>query len=144
MKSVARANCLEMSKAPGDVWAVASDLSRFEQWRDNHSDWPEGVPTLELGAAFTEKLSMMGIVADAAWKVTEVSAPRSWAMSAKGPMGLTLGLRLDLAAAGDGTMATLESSATGSVLIGPMVGRAEKAMEDSNTASLTALRDLLT
>jgi hypothetical protein len=90
--------------APAEqVWAVATDWSRYGEWNVTHSGFPEGLPPSEPGAAFKEKITIMGMPGEASWTVSEFNAPALTAWDGEGPMGIKLGNRLELAPAGEGT-----------------------------------------
>jgi len=141
MKTVSRS--LEFTTPADAIWAVASDFSRYGEWRQSHNDFPEGPPSLDPNSSFKENLLLMGMPGQAEWTVSEIDAPRSLLLSGKGPMGVSLGMHLELAPNGAGTTVTIESKFGGGMLMGPLASQAEKALGESDEVSLQKLRDLV-
>ena len=89
---------LEIPAAPEQVWEIATDWSRYGEWNVTHTGFPEGPPSADQGATFKERITIMGMPGEASWTVAESSAPMRTVWAGEGPMGITLGTRLELAA----------------------------------------------
>ncbi len=62
----------------------------------------------------------MGMPGQATWTVTEREEPTRTVWSGEGPMGITLGTKLELAPNGDSTTVSIEVSFDGGPLSGPL------------------------
>jgi uncharacterized protein YndB with AHSA1/START domain len=130
--------------APAEkVWEVAGDLSRYGEWNGTHSGFPEGPPSGEQGSTFKENITVMGMPGQATWTVTEhVEASRT-AWNGEGPMGITLGSKLELTPNGDGTTVTIEVSFDGGPLSGPLGASVAASGEKAAAESLEKLKGLV-
>jgi carbon monoxide dehydrogenase subunit G len=130
--------------APADqVWAIITDFDRFSEWNVIHSAFPDGGPAeLAVGARYSEKISLMGMPAEATWTVTEVEAGRSYRLRGKGPMGISLSQRYVLADEGAGTRVTVENEFKGSA-VNMMAARVKDATTTALTESLRKLAALV-
>jgi Polyketide cyclase / dehydrase and lipid transport len=126
------------------VWAVATDWSRYGEWNVTHSGFPDGLPPSEPGATFKEKITIMGMPGEASWTVSEFTAPALTAWDGEGPMGIKLGNRLELAPAGEGTTVTISVSFDGGPLAGPLGESVAKSAEKGAAESLQKLKSLVT
>jgi hypothetical protein len=134
---------LDIPAAPDDVWAVATDLSRYGEWNVTHTGFPDGAPAPEQGATFKEKITIMGMPGEASWTVTESSAPTRTVWDGEGPMGIKLGTKLELAPSSDGTTVTIEVSFDGGPLAGPIGDTVAKSAEKGALESLERLKGLV-
>jgi carbon monoxide dehydrogenase subunit G len=134
---------VEIPASPEKVWEVATDLSRYGEWNTSHTGFPEGTPTTETGATFTEKITIMGMPGEAKWTIAEAVAPERTVWSGAGPMGITLGTRLELAANGDGTTVSISVSFDGGPLAGPMGATVAASAEKGAAESLEKLKGLV-
>ncbi|MFC1407707.1 SRPBCC family protein [Streptacidiphilus sp. N1-12] len=130
--------------APVDkVWAVISDFDRFGEWNTIHTAFPGGAPkALAVGDVFSEKMTLMGMPSEAAWTVTELEPGRSWKLSGKGPMGITLMQHYILAEDGGGTLVTVESEFKGAA-VNMMAARVKDATTTALNESLRKLTALV-
>ena len=130
--------------APADrVWEVATDLSRYGEWNVTHTGFPEGAPQAEQGATFKEKITIMGMPGEASWTVTEHVAPNRSVWSGEGPMGITLGSKLEIAGSGETATVSIEVSFDGGPLAGPMGETLAKSAEKSAAESLEKLKGIV-
>jgi hypothetical protein len=130
--------------APAEqVWAVATDLSRYGEWNVTHTGFPDGAPTPEAGTTFKEQITIMGMPGEASWTVTESTAPTRSVWDGEGPMGIKLGTKLELARNGESTTATIEVSFDGGPLAGPMGAAVAKSAEKGALESLEKLKGLV-
>jgi len=134
---------LEIPAAPEQVWAVATDMSRYGEWNVTHTGFPEGSPAAEQGATFKETITIMGMPGVASWTVAEASAPTLTVWAGEGPMGIRLGTRLELVASGNGTTVSIEVSFDGGPLAGPLGDTVAKSAEKGALESLERLKGLI-
>jgi len=133
----------ELAAAPERVWALVSDLSRYDEWNTDHAGFPDGIPELAPGATYREDLRILGTPGQVTWTVTEVDAPNRLTLDGAGPMGVTLGQVLSLSASGDGTTVTLKASFDGGPVAGPMGMAIACAGEKAAAESLRKLGTLV-
>jgi hypothetical protein len=130
--------------APAEaVWAVAADLGRYGEWNVAHTGFPDGVPALAPDAGFREKITIMGMPGEATWKVVGLDEPSRLTLDGTGPMGITLGSSLELAAESGGTKVTLATSFDGGPLAGPLGESIAKSAQRAAEESLGKLRALV-
>ena len=112
---------------PERVWQLAVDLSRVAEWNTMHEGFTGEVPaTLGEGAAYRQKVKLMGMPAEMAWRVTTADAPKRLEMSGDGPMGVKARNLFVIEPSGDGTAITYEMEFVGPALNGPMAAMLEK------------------
>jgi carbon monoxide dehydrogenase subunit G len=134
---------VEIAASPEQVWDVATDLSRYGEWNTSHTDFPGGTPTTEAGATFVEKITIMGMPGEATWTIAEAVAPERTVWSGAGPMGITLGTKLELAPNGDGTTVSISVSFDGGPLAGPMGATVAASAQKGAAESLEKLKGLV-
>ena len=134
---------IEIPAAAEAVWSVASDLGRYGEWNVAHTGFPDGVPTLAPDASFREKITIMGMPGEANWKVAAVEEPSRIVFDGEGPMGITLGTSLELAAENGGTKVTLATTFEGGPLAGPLGDSVAKSAQQAAEESLGKLRALV-
>jgi carbon monoxide dehydrogenase subunit G len=134
---------LDIPAAPQAVWDVATDLSRYGEWNISHTGFPDGTPTAEEGTTFREQITIMGMPGEATWTIAETIAPERTVWTGAGPMGITLGTRLELAPSGDGTTVSISVSFDGGPLAGPMGATVAASAEKGAAQSLEKLASLV-
>ncbi len=134
---------LDIPAEADQVWAIATDMSRYGEWNVTHTGFPEGPPQPEPGAKFKEQITIMGMPGEASWTVTETIAPTRTVWDGEGPMGIRLGSRLELAPNGATTTVTIEVSFDGGPLSGPLGESLAKSAEKGAAASLEKLKALV-
>jgi carbon monoxide dehydrogenase subunit G len=134
---------VDIAASPEQVWDVATDLSRYGEWNTSHTDFPGGTPTTEAGATFVEKITIMGMPGEAKWTIAEAVAPERTVWSGEGPMGITLGTKLELAPNGDGTTVSISVSFDGGPLAGPMGATVAASAQKGAAESLEKLKGLV-
>lgn len=134
---------LDIPAEAGQVWAIATDMSRYGEWNVTHTGFPEGPPQPEPGAKFKEQITIMGMPGEASWTITETIAPTRTVWDGEGPMGIRLGSKLELAADGETTTVTIEVSFDGGPLAGPLGESVAKSAEKGAAASLEKLKALV-
>jgi carbon monoxide dehydrogenase subunit G len=134
---------LEIPAAPEQVWAIATDWSRYGEWNVTHTGFSDGLPTDAQGATFKETITIMGMPGEASWTVTESLAPTRTVWDGQGPMGITLGTRLELAPTGEGTTVSISISFDGGPLAGPIGETVARSAQKGALESLERLRGML-
>jgi carbon monoxide dehydrogenase subunit G len=134
---------LEIPAPPDKVWEVATDWTRYGEWNVTHTGFPEGAPANEQGATFKEKITIMGMPGEAAWTVAEIEEPTRVVWDGEGPMGITLGTKLELTPNGDGTTVALEVTFDGGPLAGPMGATVAASGQKASAESLEKLKGLV-
>jgi hypothetical protein len=137
---------VELPLGQDEAFALATDPARFPEWLTLHSSWPQGVPAApEVGAQFTQKLIIMGMPADVAWKVESFDAPSRLVMRGAGPLGATLATTITAitaTAGGAATTLSYEAEFSGGGIQGPMGDMVTKKAGEEIEASLGKLQAL--
>ena len=134
---------LEIPAPAEQVWAIATDWTRYGEWNITHSGFPDGLPPDEQGATFKEKITIMGMPGEAQWKVREFSAPVRTAWDGEGPMGIRLGTMLELTPAAQGTTVSIHVSFDGGPLAGPIGDAVARSAQKGALESLERLKGLV-
>jgi len=123
--------------APEQVWELVTDLPRVAEWNTMHEGFTGEVPaTLAEGVAYKQKVKLMGMPAEMAWRVTTADGPKRLESSGDGPMGVKARNLFVIEPADDGSTITYEMEFIGPALNGPMAGMLEK---QAGTAAKQAL-----
>lgn len=130
---------VDLERPQDEAFALATDPARFEEWLTLHAAWPNGVPAApEAGAEFTQKLSIMGMPADVAWKVEDFEPGSKIVMRGAGPMGATLATTITA----DGGTVSYEAEFSGGGIQGPMGDMVTQKAGEEIEASLEKLKAL--
>jgi len=128
---------------PEHVWQLVVDLPRIAEWNTMHDAFTGDVPaTLSPGAAYKQRVKMMGMPADIVWRVATAEAPGKLEVFGDGPMGIKAVNRFVIAPVGDGSEITFEMEFNGPALNGAIGAMAEKqagAAAKQSLAKFTAL-----
>jgi hypothetical protein len=129
---------------PARTWAVASDLSRFDEWMTIHDGWRgELPPVIEKGTALTSVVTVMGLRNRISWQVESYTPPSGLSISGRGVGGVRVALTLSIRATGETTSeVTIDAEVSGKPVIGPLgfaIGRAVRADVRKSVASLAGL-----
>lgn len=140
--AVAKVNATATVPAsPARTWAVASDLSRFDEWMSLHDGWRGDVPAvIETGTALTSVVTVMGLRNRISWLVESYTPPTGLSISGRGVGGVRVALALSIRAAGEETSeVTIDAEVTGRPVFGPVgmaIGRAVRADIRRSVATL--------
>ena len=130
---------------PQRVWQLLSTPSRVPEWNTMHEGFTGDVPeTLGEGTTYRQRVKLMGMPAEMAWRVTTAAEPGRLEQSGDGPMGVKAKNLFVIEPAGEGSHITYEMEFIGPALKGPMAGMLEKqagAAGDQSLAKLVALLD---
>ena len=134
----------ESAAGPDQVWQLAINLPRFAEWNTMHEGFTGDVPeTLDAGCAYTQRVKLMGMPADMAWRVTTADAPGRLEMAGDGPMGVKAHNRFVIVPSGTGSQITLEMEFNGPALAGPMAMMVEKQAGAAAEQSLAKFAAML-
>src|SRR6476620_3629097 len=79
----------ESAVEPERVWQLAIDLPRLADWNTMHDAFTSDVPaTLTEGTTYKQRVKLMGMPAEMAWRVTTAEAPGRLLQAGDGPMGV--------------------------------------------------------
>jgi uncharacterized protein YndB with AHSA1/START domain len=134
----------EAAAGPERVWALVVDLPRYAEWMATHDAFTGEVPaTLGKGTAYKQRVKLMGMPAEMAWRVTDAEEPARLEVAGDGPMGVKARNLFVIEPAGSGSQITFEMEFSGSVLAGPMAGMVEKQAGVAAEQSLAKFAALL-
>ena len=134
----------EAAAEPAKVWELAADLPRYAEWLTMHDAFTGDVPAaVSEGDTFKQRVKLMGMPAEVAWRVTVVEAPGRLEMAGDGPMGVKAHNRFLIEPAGTGSQITFEMEFNGPALAGPMAGMVEKQAGAAAQQSLEKFTALL-
>ena len=134
----------QASAGPEKVWQLVVDLPRCPEWNTMHESFVKDVPAiLTQGATYRQKVKLMGMPAEIAWRVTSAEAPARLELAGDGPMGVKAINRWVIEPSDDGSRITLEMEFNGPALAGPMAGMVEKQAGAATEASLAKFAALL-
>lgn len=129
---------------PADTWAVASDLTRFDEWMTLHDGWRgELPPVIEEGTALTSVVTVMGLRNRISWRVESFAPPSGLSITGRGVGGVRVALTLSIRASGESeSQVTIDAEVTGRPVFGPVglaIGRAVRADIRKSVAILADL-----
>jgi uncharacterized protein YndB with AHSA1/START domain len=134
----------ESAVGPERVWELAIDLPRVAEWNTMHEGFTGEVPaTLAEGTAYRQRVKLMGMPAEMAWRVAAAEAPGRLELAGDGPMGVKAANRFFVEPSGDGSKITYEMEFNGPALAGPMAGMLEKQAGTAAQQSLAKFTALL-
>ena len=124
----------ELEASPEEVWAKLSDSGITGQWLATHVGYPEGAPEYAEGTSFTEKVTIMGMPGEVAWKVVKLVPGSSLELEGTGPMGTTLKASYKVEGNGESTNVTFETEFEGAALAAmaqPLENASKQALQKS-------------
>jgi hypothetical protein len=134
----------QAAAGPERVWELAVDLPRYAEWLTMHDAFTGDVPaTLDEGTAYKQRVKLMGMPAEMAWRVTTAEAPGRLEQVGDGPMGVKAHNRFMIEPSGEGSQITFEMEFNGPALAGPMAGMVEKQAGAAAQQSLAKFAALL-
>lgn len=134
----------EAAADPERVWQLAVDLPRYAEWLTMHDAFTGEVPaTLGEGTSYKQRVKLMGMPAEMAWRVTAAEAPGRLELAGDGPMGVKAHNRFVIVPSGAGSQITFEMEFNGPALAGPMAGMVEKQAGTAAQQSLAKFTALL-
>jgi len=145
LSAVAKVNATALVPAsPDQTWAMASDLSRFDEWLTLHDGWRGEVPAvIGKGTALTSVVKVMGLRNRISWRVESFTPPTALSISGRGVGGVRVALTLSIRATGESaSKVTIDAEVTGRPVFGPVgmaIGRAVRADVRRSVATLARL-----
>ncbi|GIM85567.1 type II toxin-antitoxin system Rv0910 family toxin [Salinispora arenicola] len=129
---------------PARVWELVVALPRVSEWNTMHEGFTGEVPeTLGEGTTYQQRVKLMGMPAEMAWRVTKAVAPGHFEQTGDGPMGVKAKMTFVIAPRGGGSHITYEMEFVGPALQGPMGGVLEKQAGAAGQQALAKLVALL-
>jgi len=130
--------------SPARTWAVASDLTRFDEWMSLHDGWRGELPAvIEEGTALTSVVTVMGLRNRISWRVESYEPPSALRISGRGVGGVRVVLSLAIRATGESSSeVSIDAEVTGRPVFGPLgfaIGRAVRADVRESVATLADL-----
>ncbi len=134
----------EAPVAPERAWELASNLSRYGEWLSMHEGFTTDVPSdPKAGDTYKQKVKLMGMPAEIAWRVVTAEAPSTLELAGDGPMNVKAANRTTIEPTESGSRITLEMEFNGPALAGPMAGMVEKQAGSAAKESLSKFVALL-
>ncbi|WIN00387.1 SRPBCC family protein [Actinoplanes oblitus] len=125
---------------PQRVWDVVADLSRVAEWNTMHEGFTGEVPShLGEGTEYRQRVKLMGMPAEMAWRVVTAAAPTRLEQNGDGPMGVKAKNLIVIEKAEGGSHITYEMEFIGPALKGPMAGMLEKQAGAAGQQALAKL-----
>lgn len=130
--------------SPSRTWAVASDLTRFDEWMTLHDGWRGPLPTeIGQGTSLTSVVKVMGLRNRVSWLVESYAPPSGLTIKGRGVGGVKVALTLSIQAAGGGSKVTVDAEVTGRPVFGPVGMAIGRAVRADVRRSVAALADLV-
>ncbi|MBY4572308.1 polyketide cyclase / dehydrase and lipid transport [Gordonia paraffinivorans] len=128
---------------PAEAWALASDLSRFDEWMTIFGGWKSPVPeTLGEGTTISSLIKVKGFRNVIHWTITDYDEPRLIALSGKGRGGVHIDLAMKVDDIADGSRFDLSADISGGLLNGPVARLVAKVLESDVHRSISNLAAL--
>ncbi|WP_168703022.1 type II toxin-antitoxin system Rv0910 family toxin [Gordonia paraffinivorans] len=128
---------------PAEAWALASDLSRFDEWMTIFGGWKSPVPeTLDEGTTISSLIKVKGFRNVIHWTITDYDEPRLIALSGKGRGGVHIDLAMKVDDIADGSRFDLSADISGGLLNGPVGRLVAKVLESDVHRSISNLAAL--
>jgi hypothetical protein len=129
---------------PSSVWALASDLPRFDEWMTIFGGWCGSVPsTIEEGTRVSSLVKVKGFRNVIRWTVTRYDEPRSIELQGRGRGGIRIAVAMTVSANHPGSTLDLTAELNGGVLSGPigkLVARVLRSDVRTSVCNLAALQ----
>jgi len=117
----------EAAVKPDQVWELAIALPRYPEWLTMHDAFTGDTPdTLGKGVTYKQRVKLMGMPAEMAWRVAEADGPGLLELQGDGPMGVKAHNRFIIEPTDAGSKITFEMEFNGPALAGPMAVMVEK------------------
>jgi len=106
---------------PEQAWALASDLSRLDEWLTIFGGWRSDVPsTIKEGTRVSACIKVKGFRNIIHWKVTQYDPPVCIELRGSGRGGVRLALNMTITDKQSGSTFHLSADLRGGVLSGPV------------------------
>jgi carbon monoxide dehydrogenase subunit G len=126
------------------VWALATDLKRWDEWNTLFTKWKGEVPdAMTQGTQVTAVLTIMGMANTIGLTVDEYDPPKVVKMSGTGMAGAKVSLTLLVDARGDTTHMNARADFESQLMIGAVGKAIERAAKKELDASLEKLATIV-
>src|SRR4051812_41016525 len=130
--------------SPERAWALASNLSRFDEWLTIFGGWRCEVPQqVEIGTSVSSLIKVKGFRNVIHWRVTRYDEPKAIEMVGRGKPAVCIALRLCVKDDGNGSTFQVIADLTGGLLntrIGNLVAKVLESDVRRSVTNLAALR----
>lgn len=136
--------CVSSEMAPERAWALASDLSRFDDWLTIFGGWRSEVPSeVEVGTTVSSAIKVKGFRNVIHWRVTRYDEPKEIELIGTGRPAICIALRLCVKDDDPGSTFQVLADLSGGLLntrIGNLVARVLESDVRKSVSNLAALR----
>jgi len=133
----------ELSLAPEDAWAHASNLSELGDWLVMHQGWRSELPSeLTVGTTIVGVAGAKGLRNRVTWTVRNIDPPRLLEMTGDGVGGTKYALKMTVAPTTSGSAFTFKLELGGRPLFGPIGAAAARAVKGDIERSIRQFEEL--
>ena len=130
--------------SPDRAWALASDLSRFDEWLTIFGGWRSEVPEqVEVGTCVSSCIKVKGFRNVVHWRVTRYDEPKLIELVGRGRPGVRIALTLCVRDDKPGSTFQVIADLSGGLLSTPVGRLVAKVLESDvrkSVSNLAALR----
>jgi uncharacterized protein YndB with AHSA1/START domain len=135
----------ELPSDPQRVFEAITAPERYEHWVTGHQGWPAGLPSLERGASFSQRMKFMRWSSDVEWTIEELHPPSTLVIAGNAPLGVKIRTSYELRGKRGATSLRITSEFSGGPASGPMrrviAKQAQAAVEESFRRLATLLEE---
>ncbi|MBE1548600.1 hypothetical protein GGC64_002624 [Mycobacterium sp. OAS707] len=129
--------------SPEKAWALASDLSRFDEWLTIFAGWRSEVPPqIEVGTCVSSCIKVKGFRNTVHWRVTRYDEPKLIEIVGRGRPGIRIALTLCVRDNKPGSTFQVVADLSGGLLSTPVGRLVAKVLESDVRKSVENLAAL--
>ena len=129
--------------SPEKAWALASDLSRFDEWLTIFAGWRSEVPPqIEVGTCVSSCVKVKGFRNTVHWRVTRYDEPKLIEIVGRGRPGIRIALTLCVRDDKPGSTFQVVADLSGGLLSTPVGRLVAKVLESDVRKSVENLAAL--
>ena len=129
--------------SPDRAWALASDLSRFDEWLTIFGGWRSEVPAqVEVGTCVSSCIKVKGFRNVVHWRVTRYDEPKRIELVGRGRPGIRIALTLCVRDDNPGSTFQVIADLSGGLLSTPVGRLVAKVLESDVRKSVSNLAAL--
>ena len=129
--------------SPEKAWALASDLSRFDEWLTIFGGWRSEVPSqIEVGTCVSSCIKVKGFRNIVHWRVTRYDEPKMIEIVGRGRPGIRIALTLCVRDDKPGSTFQVVADLSGGLLSTPVGRLVAKVLDSDVRKSVTKLAAL--
>ena len=129
--------------SPEKAWALASDLSRFDEWLTIFAGWRSEVPPqIEVGTCVSSCIKVKGFRNTVHWRVTRYDEPKLIEIVGRGRPGIRIALTLCVRDDKPGSTFQVVADLSGGLLSTPVGRLVAKVLESDVRKSVENLAAL--